>query len=82
MNDQQLIIFKQEHLTDTPPEGSELKVGTKVKWTNDYGVEWEHKVIGFNYEREYNKNYNCFVHLNTESYWFPHDHKALTVIKN
>jgi len=67
-------------LTDLPPQGCTLQVGDKVEWTNDNGVKFEHTIIGFNYDGWYQSEYKKFVHLNSESFWFPHDHKTLTKI--
>ena len=70
--------FIKNELTNKPPQGSNLKVGDLVRWENCNSVIWEHRILGFNYTNEYNKKYNCFVHLNTDSYWMPHNHKELT----
>ncbi len=67
-------------LTNVPPEGCDLQVGDKVEWTNDYGVVFHNTVIGFNYDGWYQKEYKKYVHFDTESYWFPHDHKNITKI--
>lgn len=73
--------FIKKELTSTPPAGSNLKVGDTVRWTNDYGVSWEHQIIGFNYTFYRNEKYHKFVHLNSGCYWSSHDHRQLTVIK-
>jgi len=75
--------FIKERLVDTPPKDSDLKVGDTVWWRNDYGLVFKNKIIGFNYEDEYNedeynKQYKCFVHLDTDAYWFPKNHKHLS----
>ena len=67
-------------LSKVPPDGCPFKVGDKVKWVNDYGVAWEHEIIGFDTESWYNKEYKCYVHLNSDAYWFPHDHTKLELI--
>ena len=69
-----------ESLVSNSPEGSDLKVGDTVYWTNDFGIEFENKIIGFNYDGWYQEKYKKFVHLDTDSYWFPHDHKTLKVV--
>lgn len=66
-----------EELISTPPNGCNLKVGDLVEWVNDYGVKWEHKVLGFKYEGWYHEKYNCFVHLDKDAFWFPLNHKNL-----
>jgi len=70
--------FIKERLVDIPPKDSDLKVGDTVWWRNDYGLVFKNKIIGFNYEDEYNKQYKCFVHLDTDAYWFPKNHKHLS----
>lgn len=68
--------FIKNELTNVAPSGCTLKVGDLVEWTNDYGITWRHRVIGFNttYDAKY-------VHLDSDAYWFPHDHNKLTLIK-
>ena len=72
--------FVKNHLTSDPKQ-SKFKVGDLVGWINCNGVEWEHKILGFNYVREYNETYKKFIHLDTDSYWFPHGEEELTLIK-
>jgi len=67
-------------LVQTPPENCNLKVGDTVEWENDAGIKWQHKIIGFNYTRWYNKKYKKYVHLDSEAYWFPHNHLELKKI--
>lgn len=70
----------QQFIKDELVNGNEfglIQVGDVVEWTNDYGLVFTNKVIGFNYERAYNKEYNKFVHLDTDCYWFPHDEQTL-----
>ena len=67
-------------LSEVPPSDSTLKVGDKVEWTNDYGVKFESIVVGFNYDGWFQAKYEKFVHLNTDAFWFPHDHKTLRVV--
>lgn len=73
--------FIKEQLSQIVPEGVNLKVGDTVKWENDCGVKWHHKVLGFNTTNWYNKKYEAFVHLDSDSYWMPHCAKDLTLIK-
>jgi hypothetical protein len=72
-------IWIEENLTDKSYR-DDLKVGDTVKWVNDFGVEWENKVIGFNYDRDYNKDYKKFIHLDTSGYWFPHGDEDILAI--
>ena len=67
----------QRRVLTSDPRNTGLQVGDTVDWENEYGVKWRNKVIGFNYSMDYNKKYNCFVHLDTCSYWFPHNHEQL-----
>lgn len=69
---QKMKEYIERELTNEAPKDSGLKVGDEVTWTNDYGVKFTNKIIGFNYTNEHNKEYNKFVHLDTDSYWFPH----------
>ena len=69
---------KKELTSDSKDTG--LQVGDTVDWMNDNGVKWRHKVIGFNYSNLYNKEYKKYVHLDTDSYWFPHNHENLKKI--
>lgn len=51
-----------------PPLPCELKVGDKVTFTNDYGVEFHDKTVtGFASTVEYGR----FVFLDIDSWWFP-----------
>jgi len=68
-------------LSSTAPEGSLLEVGDWVDWVNDYGVEWTHKILGFQYGDEYGDKYNKHVILDKEAYWFPLGHQELTKSK-
>lgn len=69
-----------DSLSDTPPEGCDLKVGDWVRWENDNGVEWEHQVLGFEYGSEYGDRYGAHIILDKDSYWFPLHHGELTKI--
>lgn len=51
-----------------PPLPCEFKVGDKVTFTNDYGVEFHDKTVtGFASTVEYGR----FVFLDIDSWWFP-----------
>lgn len=75
-----------ESLSTTPPEGCTLKPGDRVRWTNDFGVEWESTVLGFRYGDYYGDKYGKHVMLasdsmpHQEAYWFPHHHATLVKI--
>jgi hypothetical protein len=69
--------FIKDELTNKAPDGCDLRIGDLVEWVNGNGVVWQNKIIGFNYSNEYNKRFQTFVHLDTDSFWFPHDHRKL-----
>jgi len=65
-------------LVDVPPVSPilcEFKLGDKVIYTNDYGMTFEHEIIGFDESRnpmpfsEYFQD--RFIYLDKDSYWFP-----------
>lgn len=59
-----------------PPIDCDLNVGDEVVYTNDYGVSfYGYSVIGFSETIEYER----FIHLNTDSYWF--DVKRINLTK-
>ena len=68
-------------LSKTPPKGCDLKVGDYVEWENDNGAKWKHKIIGFNYDGWYQKEYKCYAHLDKDSFWFPHNHLKLKKVE-
>ena len=58
-----------------PPLPCEFKVGDKVTFTNDYGVEFHDKTVtGFASTVEHGR----FVFLDIDSWWFPVRPKNLT----
>ena len=66
--------FIKNKLTKSHP-AFEFKQGDLVSWVNDYGVEWEHEVLGFGVTDGCNSNnykpQPC-IHLDTDCYWFPY----------
>lgn len=70
-----------KNLSEVAPENCDLKIGDWVSWTNDYGVEWEHQILGFQYGDEYGDKYHKHVILDKESYWFPHSHGEFTKLE-
>lgn len=69
--------FKEWAKTNEPqglqecPRDFDLRVGDKVTYTNDYGVEFKgHTIVGFTNDHLLFKYGNC-VYLDTDSYWFP-----------
>lgn len=79
--DEKMAQFIQNYLVENAPEGSDLKVGDTVYWTNEYGVDFENKIIGFNYDGWFQEKYKKFVHLDTGCYWFPHSVAELSKTK-
>lgn len=64
---------------DSPPDGcdSTFKVGDIVRFTNDYGVQFEpFTVLAFS-----DPDHGRFIHINSSSYWFPVRADQLTKIK-
>ena len=79
MENTRLEKFVKENLT-SESKYSDLQVGTEVEWTNDYGVKWQNKIIGFDYTSDRAVRYGATVHLNTGAFWFGHNPAELTVI--
>lgn len=64
--------------TETPA-GCTINAGDKVSFINDYGVVFTgREVLGFTLENNLTK-YGNFIHLNNDSYWFPHNPDCLVV---
>lgn len=64
--------YIKQKLTNDPRDTG-LQVGDLVKWRNDYGAEWEHKVIGFCYDDDMAIKYGRTIYLDKSSFWFPLD---------
>lgn len=69
--------FKEWAKTNEPqdlqecPRDFDLKIGDKVIYTNDYGVEFKgHTIVGFTNDHFLFKYGNC-VYLDKDSYWCP-----------
>lgn len=72
-------FYEDNSMENHPPELCDFQVGDTVKFTNDYGVEFEpHKVIGFTTARH--KVGGRFIHINSDSPWFPVAPESLTLI--
>ncbi len=71
--------FISQELTNDP-KATGLKVGDLVKWENDNGVLWEHKVIGFCHDDYMAINCGMVVYLDKASYWFPLNPKYIKEI--
>jgi hypothetical protein len=52
-----------------------LKVGDKVKFTNDYGVKFDGVITGFSPEVSYGR----FVYWDNSAWWFPVDPAQMTI---
>jgi len=63
------LAFAKNDLSDTAPEGCDLKVGDVAIWVNDYGVKWVHRIIGF--------AGNC-VHFGNSGFLIPHKLETVT----
>lgn len=72
-------VFIKKHLSETPPEPCEFKVGDIVTVTNYYGVVFPgKKIIGFA-KKGKSWREDCFVHLNGDSpFWMGWPPKNLT----
>jgi hypothetical protein len=58
-----------ESLLKECPFGSELKVGDKIDYTNDYGTVFPNlEVIGFGNEKT---SWGGYIYLKKSSYWYP-----------
>lgn len=73
--------MSKEDLLKLPPIECDLKVGDKVIYTNDNGVEFDMIVIGFS-EDPYFLARGMFIHLTPDNehegaWWFPHKRKEL-----
>ena len=78
MTIQEENAFIKKHLSETPPEPCEFKVGDIVTFTNCYGVSFPgRKIIGFAKKGESWRK-DCFVHLNNGAYWFGNSPNSLT----
>lgn len=65
-------------LKTTPPVDTEFQVGQNVAFVNDYGVIFDDlTIIGFADDASF---YGKFIHLNSDSYWFPASPGSLRVI--
>ena len=68
--------FKKQ-INSTAPIECGLKVGDRVIYRNDFGVEFgPFEVIGF--EKKEDISGGRFVYLNSDSYWFPVKAEQLT----
>ena len=67
--------YAANRLSSTPHLECGIKVGDTVTWVNDYGVIWEHKVIGFSEPCSVG-----FIHFDSDSYWFPHKPDCITEV--
>ena len=63
-------FYADNNMVNVPPRPCDFKVGDFVKFTNDYGVEFIlHRVIGFTKIED--ELHGRFVHIDTDSPWFP-----------
>lgn len=72
---------EDNEMVSTPPQPCEYKIGDIVKFTNEYGVEFgPYKVLG--YTKPENQLYGRFIHLNSDSPWFPVKPESLELWKD
>lgn len=75
-NKEQFAKWAAEKKMELINELDGLKVGDKVTFTNDYGCKFHGLfIIGIDKDNSF---YGKQIHLNTDSYWFPHSAKELT----
>ena len=65
--------FKNGSMLTMPANGEKLQfeIGEDVIYTNDYGVKFEAKVLGFAPENNSLYRYGSRYFLDKESYWYP-----------
>ena len=72
-------FYADNNMVSVPPRPCDFKVGDVVKFTNDYGVEFQpHKVIGFTTPE--NEQHGRFIDIDTDAPWFPVKPESLTKI--
>lgn len=70
-------FYANNEMVNEPPRPCDFKVGDTVKFTNDYGVEFEpRKVIGFT--KPEHELHGRFIHIDTDAPWFPVKPESLT----
>lgn len=77
---QQNLIKRQAEFTEklegTPPVPSDLYVGQRVTFTNEFGVVFPgHTIVGFAATDSF---YGRFVHLDLDCYWMPQHPGSVT----
>lgn len=66
------------NLAKEPPFECAFKLGDKVTFTNDYGIEFKgYEIVGF--EKKDSIEHDRFIYTDKESYWFPHKASQLKV---
>lgn len=69
--------YASNSMVSEPPMPCEFKVKDLVKFTNDYGVEFgPYKILG--YTTPENVLHGRFIHVNSDSPWFPVKPEQLT----
>ena len=77
---------KKYNLDTEPPQPTQFKLGDKVIFTNDFGIEFEEEVIGYSkYDPMYTR-YGHFIHIIPtsgleEAFWYPHRENQLRKIE-
>lgn len=72
--------FLNGSMLTTPANGEKLQfeIGEDVIYTNDYGVKFEAKVLGYTPENNSLYKYGSRYFLDKESYWYPVKEAALS----
>lgn len=72
-------FWKRFDLLETAPIECEYKIGEKVIYTNDYGLEFEVVIVGFSADEVMFGKYGKFIHFvvdlsnpRSSAYWMPH----------
>lgn len=74
--------FSKDDLFDSSPDPDCLfKKGDPVIFTNEYGVKFHTKVLGFSPDPEDTYWKDRYIHLDLSSWWFPHSVDELSLIK-
>lgn len=73
-------FYAKNDMIDEAPDGCPYKLGDMVDYTNEYGVQFKYfRVIGFAKPQDH--IHGRYVHISSDSPWFPVDPKNLTPSK-
>lgn len=72
-------FLANNNMVQDPPISCDFKIGDIVKFTNDYGVEFEPRtIIGFTTPKDI--LHGRFIHIDTDAPWFPVKPEQLTLL--